>query len=127
LVIDAFSNIEAGNLKGQKASDYCLQKIMEGCHKTNTTVFNVLHMTKGGKTKGSSNIGHAADIDCHIYRGNPDVWASSSVRIISTFGHKNRFAPETQLAFNMTGAGWDLDDVIANEFEIMAEKKPYLK
>lgn len=127
LIIDAFSNLTAGTLYGAKAEAYNLEKLLEYSQKYSQTVFNVLHKTKGGKAKGSTNIGHAADIECHIYRGNPEAFGSSSVRILSTFGHKNRLAEETRLGFEMGGRGWELDSVVADADTIDGIKKPYAK
>jgi predicted ATP-dependent serine protease len=101
VVLDSFSL-----LKGDCDSDGSKMKILKDAAKAaQTAIFVILHQTKDGNSKGSSDIEHLVDTVIDIERGDSETFGSDSVRILKM--PKNRFGSCGQVILNLEREGWD--------------------
>ena len=98
IVLDSFSL-----LKGE--SDGAKMKLLKDTAKENKCTFIVvLHQTKDGSSKGSSDIEHLVDTVIDIERGEDNT------RILKM--DKNRFGSIGEVSLNLTAKGWDFDNPV---------------
>ena len=64
IVIDSFQCLSSQVVKGKnKAQLYSIARLVKAVKATNCVVFIILHLTKDGKFKGDSTVGHAVDVN----------------------------------------------------------------
>lgn len=104
VVLDSFSL-----LKGE--SDGNKMKILKDAAKScQTALVVVLHQTKNGESKGSSDIEHLVDTVIDIERGDSETFGNDTTRILKM--DKNRFGACGQIILNLEREGWDFDNPI---------------
>jgi predicted ATP-dependent serine protease len=114
VVLDSFSL-----LKGlEYFNDGQKMKILKDAAKdAQTTLFIVLHQTKAGNSKGSSDLEHLCDTVIDIERGDSEVFGDENTRILKM--GKNRFGACGQLILKIEHDGWDfanpVDAKVMNE------------
>lgn len=120
LIIDSFPTlkVDSGTAKSmgkEELEKYKINKIVQTAQKTECVIGIILHVTKSGQYKGSTDIPHAVDMNVHIRR-DPD---QSDLRIIST--EKNRFGAIMDMSVYFTTQGFDfktgqqIDDLEARQ------------
>ena len=106
VVLDSFSL-----LKGECDSDGSKMKILKDAAKAaQTTLFVILHQTKDGNSKGSSDIEHLVDTVIDIERGDSETFGTENARILKM--PKNRFGSCGQVILNLERDGWDFNNPI---------------
>jgi DNA repair protein RadA/Sms len=106
VVLDSFSLIHMEN-----STDGSKMKVLKDAAKEHRcALIIVLHNTKSGMSKGSSDIEHLADSVVDIERGDPEVFGNTSTRIIEV--SKNRFGNCGQVILNLERNGWDFDNPV---------------
>lgn len=95
----------------RKIEQYCLETIIKAAQKTECAVMFIMHHTKGGQMKGSTNITHSVDGNFCIWQPEPD----SPNRWVETDG-KNRFGPPGKFSAALTDTGYDFSiDLVESE------------
>ena len=106
IVIDSFQCLSSQVVKGKnKAQLYSIARLVKAVKATNCVVFIILHLTKDGKFKGDSTVGHAVDVTMQITKGEMDTWGHDQARTISV--SKNRFGRTGEVTLRMTDKGYD--------------------
>jgi predicted ATP-dependent serine protease len=106
VVLDSFSLIHMEN-----STDGSKMKLLKDAAKEHRcALIIVLHNTKSGTSKGSSDIEHLCDSVVDIERGDPEVFGNTSTRIIEV--SKNRFGNCGQVILNLERNGWDFDNPV---------------
>ena len=116
LILDSFPCIvydlpDADEYSRQKQSTRNLELIVKAAKLHKCAIGFVLHMTKDGKFKGSTDLNHA--VECNVFiNKDPD---DESVRIIET--RKNRLGACGEWRFAFGYAGYNFNHVIMSEAE----------
>jgi len=106
VVLDSFSLIHMEN-----STDGSKMKLLKDAAKEHRcALIIVLHNTKSGTSKGSSDIEHLCDSVVDIERGDPEVFGNTSTRIIEV--SKNRFGNCGQVILNLERDGWDFENPV---------------
>ena len=107
VVLDSFSL-----LKGEEyMSDGAKMKILKDAAKASqTALLVVLHQTKDGSSKGSSDLEHLCDTVIDIERGDSEVFGDDKTRILKM--DKNRFGACGQIILKLERDGWDFENPV---------------
>jgi predicted ATP-dependent serine protease len=116
LIIDSFPCIvydlpDADDYSKQKQSTRNLELIVKAAKQHKCSIGFVLHMTKDGKFKGSTDLNHAVECNVFITKDEED----ESIRVVET--RKNRLGACGEWRFSFGFAGYNFDNVLMSEQE----------
>lgn len=105
VVLDSFQGIKSTKVKGsgKKVEEHIANQLVNLAHQTNTTIGIILHVTKSGEYKGSTQITHSVDA-CFSLSVDKD---DPQIRVID--GTKNRYGGIKEVHIMMTSAGFDFN------------------
>lgn len=119
LIVDSFQMLTTDKVNGaKKVEDYAIRRLVKNAKVNECTLGIICHLTKDGKMKGSTNIPHLVDMNMEIWRGDPEVYNTSSARIIRV--SKNRYGQTGSVVLSMKEKGYNFMDPIALD-EISAD------
>lgn len=117
VVLDSFSLLK----DAEYMSDGAKMKLLKDAAKASqTALVVVLHQTKDGNSKGSSDIEHLVDTVIDIERGDEETFGDDKTRILKM--DKNRFGACGQIILRLERTGWDFDNPVDAK-EMNAENK----
>jgi predicted ATP-dependent serine protease len=106
VVLDSFSLIHMEN-----STDGSKMKVLKDVAKEHRcALIIVLHNTKSGMSKGSSDIEHLADSVLDIERADSETFGDDKTRILEV--SKNRFGACGQVILRLEREGWDFENPI---------------
>jgi predicted ATP-dependent serine protease len=107
VVLDSFSLLKADEYMndGQK-----MKILKDAAKKHQVALVIVLHQTKDGNSKGSSDIEHLADTVIDIERADPETFGDNKTRIFKM--DKNRFGSCGEVILKLERTGWDFDNPV---------------
>jgi predicted ATP-dependent serine protease len=107
VVLDSFSLLKSD----EYMSDGAKMKILKDAAKASqTALVVVLHQTKDGNSKGSSDIEHLVDTVIDIERGDEETFGDDKTRILKM--DKNRFGACGQVILRLERDGWDFENPV---------------
>ena len=126
VVLDSFSLLK----DDEYMSDGAKMKMLKDAAKASqTALVVVLHQTKDGNSKGSSDIEHLVDTVIDIERGDEETFGDDKTRILKM--DKNRFGACGQIILRLERTGWDFDNPVdaksMNEENKVARNSPQAK
>jgi len=107
VVLDSFSLLKSD----EYMSDGAKMKILKDAAKASqTALLVVLHQTKDGNSKGSSDLEHLCDTVIDIERGDEETFGNTKTRILKM--DKNRFGACGELILTLEHDGWDFENPV---------------
>jgi predicted ATP-dependent serine protease len=127
LVIDSFQALTTKKkMNSMEKERYAVQTLVKAAQRNECCIAFVMHLTKGGKLKGSTVVPHTVDANLNI-APNPDI--DDDARTI--WFSKNRFGPTNNVDLYMTSTGFDMSAKIIvdndKKFSGKANKKNQIK
>jgi len=117
VVLDSFPTIKTEEPGSKTAKEsHIISRLIQTAKETETVLGTILHFTKGGSYKGSTELPHAVDANI-IMTKSEDDWTLRELEVT-----KNRFGSAAQVAFRMTDNGFTFE---AEEME--KESRPASK
>jgi predicted ATP-dependent serine protease len=107
VVLDSFSLLKADEFMNDGAK---MKLLKDAAKKHQVAMVIVLHQTKDGNSKGSSDIEHLADTVIDIERADPETFGDDKTRILKM--DKNRFGSCGQIILKLERTGWDFDNPV---------------
>lgn len=119
IALDSFSCLESRDVGFNDKARIKLLK--QAAKEKECCVVLILHQTKGGESKGSSDIEHMVDTCISIARGDDETFGCPDVRILTV--KKNRFGSCGDIILQLKRNGWDFDNPLDNAVNNEANKK----
>lgn len=117
VIIDSFPCLvydlpDADDYSDAKKLVKCLEAVSRAAKASKCAVGFILHMTKSGQYKGTTDLNHAVEANIFILRDGDDP----DIRVIET--RKNRLGPCGEWRFGFGFSGYDFSKVVEVEEEV---------
>lgn len=128
VVIDSLQGVRVPGLEGKsKEPEAALNRIVEKIRETKCTVGIISHLTKDGKVKGNSSIGHIVDCNISLHKASAQYIAKEDWKKgIIVYVEKNRSGDTGYLPLEMTPSGINkYCSFVESCFELLQEIPKY--
>lgn len=113
IVVDSFQALTTKNKMNYAEKErYCVTTLIKAAQKNECCICMILHLTKAGKLKGSTQIPHAVDANMNIVT---EVEVDDMARKI--WFSKNRFGPTNEMTLMLGHGGFDMTSTVVNNTE----------
>lgn len=105
IVIDSLPGIRVSGVSKKEEEVEATKRIVQKQQETNCRVGIIVHLTKDGKAKGDSKIGHIVDCNLSLHKGTLEYFGVETI-IVNV--EKNRNGPSGFVPFHITSKGFDV-------------------
>lgn len=104
IVIDSLQGVRVQGVSKNAEPEEAINQMVAKQQATNSVVGIIRHLTKDGKAKGNSSIGHIVDCNLSLHKGSNSYFGEDTILVNV---EKNRNGPSGFVPFRITPRGFD--------------------
>lgn len=104
VIVDSLQGVRVQGVSKSAEAEEAVKQIVAKQQATNCSVGIIRHLTKDGKAKGNSSIGHIVDCNLSLHKGSNAYFGEDTI-VVNV--EKNRNGPSGFVPFHITSSGFE--------------------